>query len=82
LTAGQWLSLQSYVLVTGRNPTYSTNKTRWDCTSANPALHWTNDVERHCWVDYQTILAAIPATVQVNAPDAVAAIWGMPSPPR
>jgi hypothetical protein len=82
LTAGQWLSLQSYVLVTGRNPTYSTNKTRWDCTSANPALHWTNDVERHCWVDYQTILAAIPATVQVNAPAAVAAIWGMPSPPR
>jgi hypothetical protein len=79
---GQWLSLQSYVLVTGTNPTYATNKTRWDCTSPNPALHWTNDVERYCWVDYQAILAAIPATVQVNAPDAVAAIWGMPPPPR
>ena len=82
LKPGQWLSLQSYVLVTGTNPTYATNKTRWDCTSANPALHWTNDVERYCWSDYQAILAAIPATVQVNAPDAVAAVWGMPPPPR
>jgi hypothetical protein len=82
LTPGQWLSIQSYVLVTGTNPVYATNGNRWDCTSANPARHWTNDVERYCWVDYQAILAAIPATVQVNAPDAVAAIWGMPPPPR
>ena len=82
LTPGQWLSIQSYVLVTGTNPTYATNGNRWDCTSANPARHWTNDVERYCWVDYQAILAAIPATVQVNAPDAVAAVWGMPAPPR
>ena len=82
LQPGQWLSIQSYVLVTGTNPAYATNKNRWDCTSANPARHWTNDVERYCWVDFQAILAAIPATVQVNAPDAVAAVWGMPPPPR
>ena len=82
LTPGQWLSIQSYVLVTGTNPSYATNGNRWDCTSTNPARHWTNDVERYCWVDYQAILAAIPATVQVNAPDAVAAVWGMPAPPR
>ena len=82
LQPGQWLSIQSYVLVTGTNPAYATNKNRWDCTSANPARHWTNDVERYCWVDFQAILAAIPATVQVNAPDAVAAVWGIPPPPR
>ena len=82
LQPGQWLSIQSYVLVTGTNPAYATNKNRWDCTSANTARHWTNDVERYCWVDFQAILAAIPATMQVNAPDAVAAVWGMPPPPR
>lgn len=82
LKPGQWLSLQSYVLVTGTNPTYATNPTRWNCTSSNPAHHWTNDVERYCWVDFQAILAAIPSTVQVNAPDAVATSWGMTPPPR
>jgi hypothetical protein len=82
LQPGQWLSIQSYVLVTGTKPAYATNQNRWDCTSANPARHWTNDVERYCWVDFQAILAAIPATVQVSAPDAVAAVWGMPPPPR
>ena len=61
LTPGQWLSIQSYVFVTGTNPTYATNGNRWDCTSANPARHWTNDVERYCWVEHQAILAAIPA---------------------
>jgi hypothetical protein len=80
LQPGQWLSLQSYVFVTDTNPTYSTNPTRWDCTSSDPTRHWTNDVERYCWVDFQAILAAIPATIQVNAPDTVATIWGM-SPP-
>jgi len=82
LTPGQWLSIQSYVLVTGTNPSYATNGNRWDCTSTSPARHWTNDVERYCWVDFQAILAAIPSTVQVNAPDAVAAVWGMPPPPQ
>jgi hypothetical protein len=82
LKPGQWLSLQSYVFVTGTNPTYATNKDRWDCTSPNPYLHWTNDVERYCWADFQAILKSIPSTVQVNAPDQVAAVWGMAPPPR
>ena len=33
LTPGQWLSIQSYVLVTGTNPSYATNGNHWDCTS-------------------------------------------------
>lgn len=81
LKPGQWLSLQSYVLVTGTNPSYATNHNRWDCTSSNPARHWTNDVERYCWVDLQAILAAIPAGVHVDAPDAVGTLWGIPTPP-
>jgi hypothetical protein len=80
LKPGQWLSLQTYVQVTNANPIYATNKTRWDCTSSNPADHWTNDVERYCWSDLRTILAAIPATVIINAPSGVAAVWGMPAP--
>jgi len=82
LKPGQWLSLQSYVLVTGTNPAYASNHDRWDCTAANPSLHWTNDVERYCWVDFQAILAAIPSTVHVDAPDAVGALWGLPAPPN
>jgi hypothetical protein len=82
LKPGQWLTLQSYVLVTGKNPDYVTNHSRWDCTVSSPSLHWTNDVERYCWIDFQAILAAIPATVHVDAPDAVANLWGLPTPPN
>jgi hypothetical protein len=56
LQPGQVLTLQVYVLVTGKNPAYTTNATRWDCTSANPDLHWTNDPERYCWTDLQQVL--------------------------
>jgi hypothetical protein len=50
------LSLQVYLLVTGKSPTYATNMTKWDCTSTNVMLHWTNDAERYCWSDVQVIL--------------------------
>ena len=83
LQPGQSADIQSYVLVTGTNPAYATNKNRWDI--ARPPTRpgaLDEDVERYCWVDFQAILAAIPATVQVNAPDAVAAVWGIPPPPR
>ncbi len=55
LQPGQVMTLQAYVLVTGKNPPYSSNNTRWDCTSSNPNLHWTNDAERYCWSDLQQV---------------------------
>jgi hypothetical protein len=84
LQPGQWLNLQTYVLVTGKSPTYSTNRTRWDCSSPYAAYHWTNDVERYCWSDMKTVLAAINAstTVDSNTPARVAAIWGLAPPPQ
>jgi hypothetical protein len=84
LQSGQWLNLQTYVLVTGKNPQYATNPTRWDCTASNPAYHWTNDVERYCWVDMQRVLASLSTNtrIQSNSPSGVAAAWGLPAPPQ
>ena len=85
LRPGQWLTLQSYILVTGRSPAYTQNRTRWDCSSPNPALHWTNDVERYCYSDFQQILKAIAATpgITVTDPLTVGKAFGrtIPHPP-
>jgi hypothetical protein len=78
LTSGQWFTLQAYLLVTGKSPTYATNTTRWDCTSSDPRQHWSNDNERYCWTDYQAIVRAIPSTVVVTDPLTVAHAWGRP----
>ena len=81
LKPGQWLTLQAYVLVTGTNPPYAHNGTRWDCTSANPDLHWTNDVERYCYTDWQQIVAAIAARpgIVVTDPLTVGVAFGRPA---
>ena len=67
LQPGQWFTLQAFVLVTGTSPTYTQNGTRWDCTSPDPTLHWTDDEERYCYSDYQTIVNAL-ATYNANLP--------------
>ena len=84
LTNGQWLNLQTYLLVTGKSPAYSTNNTSWDCTNPDPRYHWTNDVERYCWSDMQTVLAAINSdtSAQMNSPANVASLWGFAPPPQ
>lgn len=84
LQPGQWLNLQSYVLVRNTNPAYTSNQDRWDCTAANPAYHWTNDAERYCWVDWQRIVRAIQnnPNVVVTDPQGVAVTWGMTPPIR
>lgn len=85
LQNGQWLNMQTYVLVTGTGPiNYTTNKAQWDCTNPDPRYHWTNDVERYCWNDLQTILAAVNADTNVvsNSPSGVAQAWGLPAPPQ
>lgn len=81
LQPGQWFTLQAYVLVTGTNPGYSQNATRWDCTSPNPALHWTNDDERYCYSDWQQIVNAIAAmpSITVTDPLTVGVAFGRPA---
>jgi hypothetical protein len=69
LKPGQWYILQAYVLVTGTNPKYASNGNRWDCTSSNPAEHWTNVTVRYCWSDFQQILRAIAANPNITVTD-------------
>jgi len=80
LKPGQWYTLQAYLLVTGKNPKYTSNKMRWDCTSSNPALHWSNTTVRYCWSDYQQIIQAIAAdpAITVTDPLTVGKAWGRP----
>jgi hypothetical protein len=70
LGAGQWLTLQSYVLVKGDR------KGQWHCNARHWRDHWTNDPERYCWSDYLRILDGIPAGVTVTDPKTVALAWG------
>lgn len=81
LQPGQWLTMQFYLLVTGTNPSYATNKTRWDCTSSSSADHWTNDAERYCYSDFQQIMQALAAKqtsgeIVVTDPASVAQLFG------
>jgi hypothetical protein len=80
LKPGQWFTLQAYLLVTGKNPKYAHNNMRWDCTSSDPALHWTNTTVRYCYSDYQQIIQAIAAdpNVTVTDPLTVGRAWGRP----
>src|SRR6516165_1736299 len=80
LKPGQWYTLQAYLLVTGKNPKYAHNKMRWDCTSSDPALHWTNTTVRYCYSDYQQIIQAIAAdpNITVTDPLTVGRAWGRP----
>jgi hypothetical protein len=81
LVPGQWFSLQAYLLVTGKSPAYSSSPIRWDCTSANPRMHWSNDNERYCYKDWQTIIYAIAAVpgVVVTDPLTVGIAFGRPA---
>ena len=80
LQPGQWFTLQAYLLVTGRQPAYTQNGTRWNCTSPNPALHYTNHEVRYCWTDYQQIIRAIAAdpSITVTDPLTVGRAFGRP----
>jgi hypothetical protein len=81
LRPGQWRTIQSYVLVTGTNPSYTSNETRWDCRSPDPKLHWTNDNERYCYKDWKTIVKAVAAMpdITVTDPLTVGIAFGRPA---
>jgi hypothetical protein len=80
LQPGQWFIFQAYILVTGTNPKYTDDKMRWDCTSPDPAEHWTNVTVRYCWSDFQQILQAIAAKpgITVTDPQTIGQAWGRP----
>lgn len=81
LKPGQWFTLQAFILVTGKNPAYTKNGTRWDCTATDPNLHWANDNERYCYSDWRQIVNAIAAVphVIVTGPLAVGMAFGRPA---
>jgi hypothetical protein len=81
LKPGQWFTFQAFLLVTGKNPAYATSPIRWDCTSSNVKMHWTNDNERYCYQDWQSVVAAIPAVpgVIVSDPLTVGVRFGRPA---
>jgi hypothetical protein len=80
LQPGQWYIFQAYILVTGTNPKYTSNMNRWDCTSPNPAEHWTNITVRYCYSDWQKIIQAIAADpkITVTDPQTVGEAYGRP----
>ena len=80
LKPGMWYVFQAYVLVTGTNPNYTSDRMRWDCTSSNPAEHWTNVTVRYCYTDYQQIIQAIASMpgITVSDPQTIGQAWGRP----
>jgi hypothetical protein len=70
LAPNQWLTLQSYVFVTGDR------RGHWRCSARHWQDHWTDDAERYCWNDYRRILSAIPSSVRVTDPKTVGQAWG------
>ncbi|HYW28580.1 MAG TPA: IPT/TIG domain-containing protein, partial [Gaiellales bacterium] len=68
-----WDIIQGYKFVSG---SYSSNAVSWDCTGADPASHWTSRTELYCYNDWQSVIAAIPATAPVVAPSVVAQLQG------
>ena len=80
LKPGMWYIFQAYILVTGKNPKYTSNMNRWDCTSTDPAEHWTNVTVRYCWSDYQQILQAIAANpnITITDPQTLGKAYGRP----
>jgi hypothetical protein len=60
---GAWRGIQFYRFVRGANlpagypgttsaPVGSSRESYWDCTSANPARHWTSRAEMYCYTDF------------------------------
>ena len=78
LQPGQWFTLQSYIEVTGTSPAYTTSPIKWDCSSADPTLHWSNDNERYCYQDWQAIVAGLRALPNVvfTDPETVGTAFG------
>ena len=77
LPPGRVVTLQAYLLVTGKSPPYTTSKDQWDCTSSEPADHWSNDAERYCYSDFMEVMQALhDSGITITQPLAVDAAFG------
>ena len=77
LPPGRGVTLQAYLLVTGKSPPYTASKDQWDCTSSDPADHWSNDAERYCYSDFQEVMQALyDSGITITQPLAVDAAFG------
>jgi hypothetical protein len=77
LPPGRVVTLQAYLLVTGKSPPYTASKDQWDCTSSDPADHWSNDAERYCYSDFQEVMQALyDSGITITQPLAVDAAFG------
>ena len=79
LAPGQWMTIQAFILVKGTNPPGSA--ITWDCTSADPTQHWTNDNERYCARDWKQVVQAVHARpdITVTDPLTVGIAFGRPA---
>jgi hypothetical protein len=73
-TTGGWVLMQWYKLVSG---SYHDQWISWDCTSLNPADHWSNNGEDYCYNDFLTVVNSINKTLITNVdPTSVALATG------
>jgi hypothetical protein len=77
LPPGRTVTLQVYLLVTGKSPPYTASKDQWDCTSSDPTDHWSNDAERYCYSDIMEVMQAMyNSGITITQPLAVDAAFG------
>jgi hypothetical protein len=72
-TTGKWVLMQWYKLVSG---SYHDQWISWDCTSTNPANHWSNNPEDYCYNDFLNVINSISKTLTVTDPASVAQATG------
>ncbi len=74
---GEWSVVQMYRFVTGA---HSSSTFNWDCTDADPNMHWVSNSELYCYDDFLWALHQIPGNVVVTDPATVAEAWGRGNP--
>lgn len=72
--ADQYSAVQFYRLVSGSN--LDGVGADWDCTSSDPAQHWTNEGELYCYNDFQAVIQGRSFAAVVTDPATVATAWG------
>lgn len=76
--ANGWTGVQFYRLVTGTqgSSTTAAGLPAWDCSSPDPAEHWSHLPEEYCYSDFQAFIAGLPAGVTDRSPADVAREYG------
>lgn len=75
---GTWSVVQFYRLVDGSQGTAATaaGLPAWDCTSPDPARHWSHLPEEYCWADFEAYISGLPAGIVDADPAEVATLYG------